>query len=67
MTNLPVPRCGFFKDSPNRAAGESRAGALNEKRRVARDGHSGKLFMSPKLLGDKPMIHIYGHTWPVAG
>ncbi len=66
MTNLTGARNGFSKTSPRRYARRIPCPKVNQKGLVERDGTPKEgYYVFQSYWADKPMIHIYGHSWPV--
>ena len=66
MSNLTGSAMWIFKDFPTPLRPENPVPRVNQKGVVARDGMPKEsYFVFQSYWSDKPMLHIYGHTWPV--
>jgi len=66
MTNLTGSAQWNFKDFATPLRPENPIPRVNEKGLVERDGTPKEgYYVFQSYWVDKPMIHIYGHTWPV--
>ena len=66
MSNLTGSAMWIFKDFPTPLRPENPVPRVNQKGVVARDGlPKESYFVFQSYWSDKPMLHIYGHTWPV--
>ncbi len=65
MTNLTGAAMWIFKDFATPLRPENPVPRVNQKGVVERDGTlKESYFVFQSYWADKPMIHIYGHTWP---
>jgi beta-galactosidase len=66
MTNLTGAAQWIFKDFATPLRPENPIPKVNEKGVVARDGTPKEsYYVFQSYWAEKPMLHIYGHTWPV--
>jgi hypothetical protein len=66
MTNLTGSAQWIFKDFATPLRPENPIPRVNQKGLVERDGTPKEgYYVFQSYWADKPMIHIYGHTWPV--
>ena len=66
MTNLTGAAMWIFKDFATPLRPENPVPRVNQKGVVERDGTPKEsYYVYQSYWADKPMIHIYGHTWPV--
>ena len=66
MTNLTGAAQWIFKDFATPLRPENPVPGVNQKGVVERDGTPKEsYYVFQSYWADKPMIHIYGHTWPV--
>ena len=66
MTNLTGSAQWIFKDFATPLRPENPIPRVNEKGVVERDGTPKEgYYVFQSYWADKPMVHIYGHTWPV--
>jgi len=66
MTNLTGSAQWIFKDFATPLRPENPVPRVNQKGLVERDGTPKEsYYLYQSYWSDKPMIHIYGHTWPV--
>lgn len=66
MTNLTGSAQWIFKDFATPLRPENPIPRVNQKGVVERDGTPKEgYYVFQSYWADKPMIHIYGHTWPV--
>ncbi len=66
MTNLTGSAQWIFKDFATPLRPENPIPRVNEKGLVERDGTPKEgYYVFQSYWADKPMVHIYGHTWPV--
>jgi beta-galactosidase len=66
MTNLTGAAMWIFKDFATPLRPENPVPRVNQKGVVERDGTPKEsYYVFQSYWAEKPMIHIYGHTWPV--
>jgi len=66
MTNLTGSAMWIFKDFATPLRPENPVPRVNQKGVVERDGTPKEsYYVFQSYWADQPMIHIYGHTWPV--
>ncbi len=66
MTNLTGAAMWIFKDFATPLRPENPVPRVNQKGVVERDGTPKEsYYVFQSYWADQPMIHIYGHTWPV--
>ena len=66
MTNLTGAAMWIFKDFATPLRPQNPVPRVNQKGVAERDGTlKESYFVFQSYWSDKPMIHIYGHTWPV--
>ena len=66
MSNLTGSAMWIFKDFPTPLRPENPVPRVNQKGVVERDGTPKEsYYVFQSYWADKPMLHIYGHTWPV--
>jgi beta-galactosidase len=66
MSNLTGSAMWLFRDFPTPLRPENPVPLLNQKGVVQRDGTPKEsYYVFQSYWSDQPMIHIYGHTWPV--
>jgi len=66
MTNLTGAAMWIFKDFATPLRPENPVPRVNQKGVLERDGTPKEsYYVFQSYWADKPMIHIYGHTWPV--
>lgn len=66
MTNLTGTAAWIFKDFATPLRPENPVPRVNQKGVQERDGTPKEsYYVFQSYWSDKPMIHIYGHTWPV--
>ena len=66
MTNLTGAEMWIFKDFATPLRPENPVPRVNQKGVLERDGTPKEsYYVFQSYWADKPMIHIYGHTWPV--
>ena len=66
MTNLTGSAQWIFKDFATPLRPENPVPRVNQKGLVERDGTPKEgYYVFQSYWADKPMVHIYGHTWPV--
>jgi len=66
MSNLTGSAMWIFKDFPTPLRPENPVPRVNQKGVVERDGTPKEgYYVFQSYWSQKPMLHIYGHTWPV--
>ena len=66
MSNLTGSAMWIFRDFPTPLRPENPVPLVNQKGVVQRDGTPKEsYYVFQSYWSDQPMIHIYGHTWPV--
>ena len=66
MTNLTGAAMWIFKDFATPLRPENPVPRVNQKGVVERDGTPKEsYYVFQSYWAEKPMVHIYGHTWPV--
>ncbi len=66
MGNLTGSAMWVFRDFPTPLRPDNAVPLLNQKGVVQRDGSPKEsYYVFQSYWSDQPMIHIYGHTWPV--
>ena len=66
MTNLTGAAMWIFKDFATPLRPENPVPRVNQKGVIERDGTPKEsYYVFQSHWADKPMVHIYGHTWPV--
>jgi beta-galactosidase len=66
MSNLTGSAMWVFRDFPTPLRPDNPVPLLNQKGIVQRDGTPKEsYYVFQSYWSDQPMIHIYGHTWPV--